>query len=238
MDGKAQDTTPAEPRLGDIVYEKIVARIVDGSLPVNERLPSEHQLAAMFGVSRPVLREALERLRQDGLIVSRRGSGSYVRRRPDALALHGVPAGSLADVRRFFEFRAGLEAAAAALAARNATPQDDIRIRAALVQLAAATRRGDLGIAEDMALHDAITDASGNRFHVEIRALYREKFAIGQSVTRELSRRRPPAWAQAVQDEHEAIVDAVAARDELGAAAAMRTHILNARNRMFRGVRE
>lgn len=91
-------------RFGDIIYEKIVGMIADGNFPVNERLPSEEKLAVMFGASRPVIREALEHLRGDGLIVSRKGSGSYVRQRPDSSVLKMVPVGSLADVQRFSNF--------------------------------------------------------------------------------------------------------------------------------------
>ncbi|MGO8658328.1 FadR/GntR family transcriptional regulator, partial [Rhizobium ruizarguesonis] len=62
-------------RFSDIIYEKIVGMIADGNFPVNERLPPETKLAADFGASRPVVREAIERLRADGLVVSRKGSG-------------------------------------------------------------------------------------------------------------------------------------------------------------------
>ncbi|MGO7888716.1 FadR/GntR family transcriptional regulator, partial [Rhizobium ruizarguesonis] len=75
--------------------EKIVGMIADGNFPVNELLPPETKLAADFGASRPFVREALERLRADGLVVSRKGSGSYVRQRPDSSMLKMVPVGSL-----------------------------------------------------------------------------------------------------------------------------------------------
>ncbi|MBM7328916.1 FadR family transcriptional regulator, partial [Agrobacterium sp. S2] len=121
-----------ETRLSDIIYEKIVGMISDGRFPVNERLPSEQNLASLFGASRPVVREALERLRNDELIVSQKGSGSYVRQQPDSSVLQQVPVGSLADVQRFFEFRAGLEASAAELAARNWQAADRVRIEQAI----------------------------------------------------------------------------------------------------------
>ena len=107
-----------EARRSGGIYEKIFERIVSGELAVNARLPSEADLARSCGVSRPVVREALARLREDGIIVSRQGSGSYVKRRPDSAILRFIPVSSIADVQRGFEFRAGLEGAAAALAAR------------------------------------------------------------------------------------------------------------------------
>ena len=87
-----------EGRLSGGIYEHIFERIVAGEFPGNARLPSETELALRLGASRPVVREALARLREDGVIVSRQGSGSYVRRRPDLAILRFVPVGSIADV--------------------------------------------------------------------------------------------------------------------------------------------
>lgn len=237
MDGQTA-TTPArsETRFSDIIYEKIVGMISDGRFPVNERLPSEQNLATLFGASRPVVREALERLRNDDLVVSRKGSGSYVRQRPDSSILQQVPVGSLADVQRFFEFRAGLESSAAELAARNWQMADRVRITEALGALERCLERGDLGAEEDFMLHEAIAVASGNQFHITVRTLFKPHFSIGQSVTRSLSLKRTPRHVREVQDEHTAIVEAIFARQEQAAHDAMKTHILMARARMFQGV--
>lgn len=226
----------AEPRFSDIIYEKIVGMIADGRFPVNERLPSEPNLAIMFGASRPVVREALERLRTDQLIVSRKGSGSYVRQRPDSSVLKHVPVGSLADVQRFFEFRAGLEAEAAELAARNWQAHDRIRILTKLAAIEHCLKIGELGAEEDQELHDAIAAASGNQFHVTVRDWFRPHFTVGMSLTRSLSLKRTPQHVRIVQDEHQAIVEAILARREAAAHDAMKIHILNARARMFQGV--
>jgi DNA-binding FadR family transcriptional regulator len=232
----ANVSSRGETRFSDIIYEKIVGMISDGRFPVNERLPAEQSLAELFGASRPVVREALERLRHDGLIVSRKGSGSYVRQRPDSSILQQVPVGSLADVQRFFEFRAGLEASAAELAARNWQAHDRVRIADALGALERCLERGDLGAEEDFALHDAIAVASANQFHISVRAMFKPHFAIGQSVTRSLSLKRTPRHVREVQDEHTAIVEAIFAREEQAAHDAMKNHILKARARMFQGV--
>ncbi|KKX33353.1 FadR/GntR family transcriptional regulator [Rhizobium sp. LC145] len=230
------DMGRAATRFSDIIYEKIVGMIVDGSFPVNERLPAEARLAETFGASRPVVREALERLRADGLVVSQKGSGSYVRQRPDSSMLTMVPVGSLADVQRFFEFRAGLEAEAALLAARNWQPADKDRISAALSAIEQCLRSGKLGAEEDQALHDAIARATDNQFHITVREWFRPHFAIGHSVTRSLSLKRTPDQIRSVQDEHAVIVEAIFARQETEAYQAMKAHILNARARMFQGV--
>lgn len=60
----------------DQVYGQIFGRIMTGHFPVGARLPSEAALSTTFKVSRPVVREALMRLQRDGLVESRKGSGS------------------------------------------------------------------------------------------------------------------------------------------------------------------
>ena len=87
-----QDTPDAlEGKLSGGIYAQIFERILAGEYPMNARLPAETELARRFGASRPVVREALARLREDGVIVSRQGSGSYVKRRPDSAILRFVP---------------------------------------------------------------------------------------------------------------------------------------------------
>ncbi len=101
----SRDIEPsAVGRLSGAVYERILALIVNGEFALNTRLPSEVSLSRQFGASRPVVREALARLREDKMIVSRQGSGSYVVRQPDHAVLRFAPAGSIADIQRFFEF--------------------------------------------------------------------------------------------------------------------------------------
>jgi len=67
----------ARKGLPDIVFERMLRAIKSGAYKPDERLPTEHDLATEFEVSRPVIREALRRLREQGLIYSRRGAGSF-----------------------------------------------------------------------------------------------------------------------------------------------------------------
>ena len=70
-----QDTR-RDPSRADQVHDRLLADIVAGTYPLQSRLPPEEVLAQTCGVSRPVLRMALARLREDGIITSRRGSGN------------------------------------------------------------------------------------------------------------------------------------------------------------------
>ena len=73
---------PAYQRLADMV----AGHLVDGQLPVRVRLPSERDLAAELGVSRTTVTSAYERLRADGFLVSRQGSGSWTTLPPQRAA--------------------------------------------------------------------------------------------------------------------------------------------------------
>lgn len=65
-------------KLSERVQAQLEEAILTGALKVNEQLPTEADLGASFGVSRTVIREALQRLEAQGLVQSRIGSGSYV----------------------------------------------------------------------------------------------------------------------------------------------------------------
>ncbi len=234
-DGRA-GASAGEARLSASVYERILALVMSGDFQMNDRLPSETDLARRFGASRPVVREALARLREDGVIVSRQGSGSYIVRKPDHAVLRFAPVGSIADIRACFEFRAEFESATAAVAAERRQPADIAAIRAAYEALEACVRDARLGVEEDIHLHEAVAEAAHNQYYTSVQASLRGPIARGMGVLRNLSLLRPAARLRLVQDEHRDIVTAIERRDARLARIAMRQHILNARDRMFEGV--
>lgn len=67
-----------QTKLSDIIVEQLEAMIVDGRLQAGQRLPSERDLAAQFDVSRPSLREAIQKLEAKGLVQRKQGGGTYV----------------------------------------------------------------------------------------------------------------------------------------------------------------
>jgi DNA-binding FadR family transcriptional regulator len=223
-------------RLSDAVYDGIVALISRGDFALNSRMPSEAKLSETFDASRPVVREALARLREDGVIVSRQGSGSYIRRQPDPAVLELAPVGSIADVQRCFEFRAGLEPVAAGLAALRWEPEDMDKIDACMAALEKCVMNGIIGTDEDNRLHEAIAEATHNKYHSSIQRQLRQHILAGMNITRSLSLRRTQKRVRLVQDEHVAVVEAMRRRDSEAAIEHMRSHILAARRRMFEGV--
>ncbi len=221
--------------LSDRAYETILAMIVNGEIPVGAKLPTEHVLSEQLEVSRPVLRQALKQLREDEVIVSRQGSGSFVRRRPDGAVLDFAPVGSIADIQRTFEFRAAVEGEAAYLAAKRWSEADMARMTAALDELDRCVRTGELGVEADEEFHAAICAASDNQYFVAARNSMRANILTGMNLTRNLSLTKPQDRLQLVQKEHYAIFDAIERRDAEAARLAMHSHVDNARKRVFEG---
>lgn len=224
-----------EPSLADEVYERLLADIVDGRHALSSRLPPEETLAQSLGVSRPVLRTALARLRDDGIIASRRGSGNYVTRRPDHSVMQFVPLGSVNDIQRCYEFRVDVESAAAAWAARRREAADLAAMEAAHAELDALAGRNELGVDADHALHHAIARATKNPFYASVLESLASQIAFGMKLSRALTLKGTPERQALVQSEHRAIIDAIAAQAPDRAAGAMRHHIGAARDRMFIG---
>ncbi|GHA43919.1 GntR family transcriptional regulator [Amylibacter ulvae] len=221
--------------LSDSVYERILAMIVSGEFPVGDKLPTEHALCSQLEVSRPVLRQALTQLRDDGVIVSRQGSGSFVQQRPEVAVLDFAPIGSIADIQRTFEFRAGIEGEAAYLAAQRRTENDVKRLYNALVELDRCVKEGELGVNADEAFHSAVCAASDNQYFLAARNSIKTNILTGMNLTRNLSLTKPQERLELVQQEHYKIYHAIEKRDQDGARDAMRAHVENARKRVFEG---
>ena len=229
---------PRRKKLGDLLYDEVLGLIMSGQYPVGARLPTETDLATRFDVSRPVVREALARLREDGLVVSRQGSGSYVNRQPVGAVLHFAQVGSVADIQRCFEFRADVEGGAAALAAQRWSDETLEELRNALARLDEVTEDRGLGVDADFNFHMAVARATANRFFVSTLASLQPHITFGMNLTRNLSLLRTQERLAAVKAEHHEIVEAIRTRNTDWAREAMQVHLANARRRIFEGTEE
>lgn len=219
--------------LADLAYEKIIAAVIDRRFPVNTRLPSENSLAAELGISRPVLRTALNRLKTDGVIASRRGSGNYVIRQPHQTVLQLSAPTSIADVQNSFKFRIGIEGEGTFHAALTWDSEQKLAIEDALSELQEAHKGREYCFREDFNFHIKIAEASNNPYFVSALKAVQEQtmFAIG--INRQLSIRRSNERLLEVDIEHKEICKRLFARDGNGAREAMREHLESARRRLF-----
>ena len=246
----AKPLSPADKdwKLSDRIYEQLKKLVSNGEFPDNAKLPTEMALSKLFGVSRPVIREALGRLRDEGIIYSRQGSGSFVMPRPEAV-LRFTPISSIADIDKCFEFRAEIEGSVAKLAAMHRHEEALREIKGALDTLNKSIETtGRLEGMADSRFHLAICKATKNSFFIllyeSIRSHIEFSINLGEDLNRNLSLIRPAERlkriqrSKLVQDEHTAIYEAIRDRDPERAQAAMVAHINNARRRVFQGTEE
>ncbi|SIT72241.1 FadR/GntR family transcriptional regulator [Edaphobacillus lindanitolerans] len=155
--------------LVDQVVAQMESLIDAGEWPVGERIPTEMELVAEFGVSRNTLREAVRALVHAGLLQSRQGSGTVVRSSSmlEAAIRKRV---DRADVLDTLEVRHALEREAARLAAIRRNPEDLEELQSALILCKDALVAGDAQryLTADLALHRAIVEASHNEVLIEL----------------------------------------------------------------------
>lgn len=224
--------------LAEVAHGQMRALIEDGSWSPRSRLPSETELARRFGMSRPVIRQALAKLREAGLIQSRQGSGSFVMEQMDAPDLApkqvSFPAiSSFADITAFASFREGMEGEIAAAAALNHT---ETQLQAILAVLERFADKKPLTAQpqDDFAFHLAVAEATGNPFFVNSLSSLRSQMLVGMDLIWNFSA-DSPAFRDTVYQHHQAIYAAITRRDDRAARKAMKDHLQWASARMFRG---
>jgi GntR family transcriptional repressor for pyruvate dehydrogenase complex len=218
--------------LSEQLADALAAGIREGQLPPGHRLPTESALVQRFGVSRAVVREALQRLKTLGLVESRQGSGAFVAA-PAQGRLELSVDGSLHAVIQMVEVRRALEAESAALAAARRTPAGLKRIKAALTAVDRAVRKGGDGVAEDVAFHAAIAEAAANPYLLATLA-YLNRFLLDATRVTRANEATRADLEQQVRDEHAAILAAIEAGDALAARLAGARHMVNAAERIGR----
>jgi GntR family transcriptional regulator, transcriptional repressor for pyruvate dehydrogenase complex len=223
------------PSMADKIYDRLLEDIISGVYALNSRLPPEAPLAVEMGVSRPVLRNALARLRDDGIITSQRGSGNYVARRPNQSVMEFVPLGSITDIQRCYEFRIDVESTAAYWAAKRRNDDDLAAMETAYAQIDKKYAVQDLGVEADLALHAAVANATRNPNYKSVLAALGKQISVGMNLSRSLTLTSPPERNVLVQAEHRKLIDAIRAQDAEAAQKAMHDHLSQAWERMFVG---
>lgn len=228
MNAKNAFGLPLKKRQGlpDELASIIIRRIEGGDFKLGDVLPSEQALAEIYQVSRTVVREALARLKYEGIIMSKRGSGPVVCSvAPQKGFPMEVDSESEAPLSSFFEFRMLMEGEAAALAAIRHTPEHAARFKEYLDAMSKALEEKTSGADPDYQFHCLIADASGNEYVSTFTKYLSTKIWMRVYSARGLSNKIRKR-AQRVFEEHTAIFEAIIARDPVAARAAAHAHLL------------
>ncbi|WP_132957165.1 FadR/GntR family transcriptional regulator [Rhizobium sp. BK251] len=222
-------------KLVDRVFNQLMERIRAGNYPPDSRLPGEHELASLLGVSRPIVRDALARLREQGIVYARQGAGTFV-------SAHGSPTTQLAyspvktiaDIQRCYEFRLTIEPAAAFFAAKRRDDAAIQKIASALADLREATSHQLHRADADFIFHRSVTEAANNHYYTASIDALKAHIAVGMHL-HGLSLLGPRQGLEQVFQEHNAIYKAIADGRAEDARDLMQTHLEGSRDRLFEG---
>jgi GntR family transcriptional repressor for pyruvate dehydrogenase complex len=209
------------------VSEEIIGQVRDlitsGRLKVGDRLPAERELAKTLQVGRSTVREAIRALESLGVLEARPGEGTFLVSNPsdkqfDPITAHAFS--SWENQRKLFEVRMVIEPDLAALAARRASFEQIVKMRATLQEQDAQVKAGESGIKADSAFHYLLAEAAGNdilyRIMDSLMDLLRE--------TREASLHTGDRSVRSMR-QHKALLRAIETRDPVAAERRMREHI-------------
>jgi GntR family transcriptional repressor for pyruvate dehydrogenase complex len=196
--------------------------IVNGKYKPGKQLPAGRDLSESFGVSITVVREALSRLKSDGLIASHQGKGVFVednaKARPFRLATAGESQGS---IRHIFELRMAVEMQAASLAAERRTRANLKAMQACLKVMEPSHGSFEQALASDIAFHLAIAEATQNPLIVNFMRFLQPHLYESISLARANSARKLETKIIVYKD-HCAIYEAIEAADPHRARLAAR----------------
>jgi GntR family transcriptional repressor for pyruvate dehydrogenase complex len=214
------------------VAEQLRSLILRGDLGPGERLPTEPELSAMFGVSRSTVREALRVLSSQNLVITTRGAlgGTAVALpEPEYIgefleASFGLMSGTDAvTVEQFLEIREQLEVPAASMAARRCTPAQLAAMHACLSDSAEDLDRADQ-FQGNATFHSLVLEATGNPLLSVI-----AKPIVGVLRGHFLREAAPKQFWRWVADDHQEIYDLIKAGADEEAGQAMQRHLTRLR---------
>jgi DNA-binding GntR family transcriptional regulator len=206
-----------EHSLATLAQQELERRIISGEIAAGTKL-NEVEVASALGVSRGPVREAFSALSQAGLVRVEKNRGVFVRQV------------SLEEANEFYEVRAALEGLIGKLAARRIAIDEIEQLRAVVrrMHMTQKSRRADEYFVLNVEFHDLLARAARNN---ALLANYRgvvNQLDLYRRATISRGQENIPLSTQ----EHEAIVEAVAARDEQRAEALLTEHVLASRARL------
>jgi GntR family transcriptional repressor for pyruvate dehydrogenase complex len=215
------------PSTRDRVVEHVRRLIESGGLKPGDRLPGERDLAHELGVSRPSVRSGLEALESMGVVVSRRGAGTFIADGPPDLGTE--PLSLLASLHGFtpaemFEARLVLEVGIAGLAARHAEGESLAAMAEEVTEMFASLEEPAAFLRHDVRFHRAVAAGCGNRVLAALMEMVAGQFYELRKETVERARNLRDS-----AEMHRRIFRAIRTRDADAARLAMAEHLESAR---------
>jgi DNA-binding FadR family transcriptional regulator len=223
------------PKLSEQVAHFLISEINKGTLSPGEHLPSEAVLSKKFNVSRTVIREALSKLKHDGLLESSQGSKARVAENGanKVFRMEELESLNLEEMGYLYEFRSILESEASALAAKRRNAENIEELEMLLQKLETAVEKGMAGTDDNIKFHKTVVKASQNPYISEFMNFLSGK--IYELVQSDRKHSEHIGLPRDVQQEHINIFNAIKEGDAPKARKATIIHLTNAAER--RGVK-
>ncbi len=230
-----QAEIPSVPRrrLHEDIVQRFHSLIRQGVFQHGTRLPSERMLAEQFKVSRSSVREAIRSLELQGLVVSKRGSGTFINTEDldSVVALIATTLSSGREtVKEIFEVRHLLEPQIAAVAAKRADAEEVRRLEEILEEQEKQIREGGTGVDADTAFHFALGSATRNSALVKVVSAVEDILRR----SRDLSLQEPGRPQRSLSS-HRQILNAVRDGNASAARQAMEHHLTTVEPAVFSG---
>jgi len=218
--------------LPSMVSEFIRAQILKGELSPGDKLPTEHELSELHDVSRVVVREAVARLRHEGLAVSRQGLGVFVASPKDSkfLTVNTEELSQPEDYRQLYALRKILESGAARLAAVQRDNHDLTLMKEKIRAMKSEKAYKNSYVDADIGFHHAVATATKNTFIGLFSSFVDSK--LKESISLALQSLDFELTVQISVAEHTEVYNQIKERNPEGAEKAMRVHLENSSKRL------
>ncbi len=215
-------------KVSDEVFEQMQNLLAEGEWKTGERLPSENELAEMFGVSRITVRQALQRLALLGLIETRLGEGSFVKEIEPGNNMNALIPAILfnrEEMEQVLEFREIIEVESAKLAAQRATDEDIETLKKLWQKMKESEGKPVKFSQADLAFHMKVGEMTRNDFVIKTQGILRSTLqeAMNENIER-------MGYEPGIRY-HGEMIKAFEARDSKYALQLMKEHL--AHNRSF-----
>ncbi len=220
-------------RISDQLYSDLLNSILVGEFSEHGKLPTETVLARDYGISRTTVRVALTRLKKEGFVSSRQGSGTVVGYLQNASALPFTSDEHLIDLEKCFECRIVLEPEIAGIVSQRRTDEEIVYFNTHIAALTKLIQTEAAHTAEDTEFHLRLASLSGNKFFESIMVGLRPHILFGMNLIKIIPQTARDIHTQQSLEEHQKIVDALIAGDQSKAKSSMQDHLKNSRQRIF-----
>lgn len=220
--------------LSTVVFEGLLDQIRSGKLGPGAQLPTEADLCQQFEVSRTVVREAVARLRSEGLVVPRQGKGVFVSEAPlGSFSIPDQDLEALPQTIALLELRLAVEVEAAGLCAERCSPAEARAIREEMERVDAAhPDPASTRVHYDREFHLLIARGTHNPQMIDFLTYLGQQIGPRLQLGYLISAAVTDEYFDRIHEEHSEIVQAIERRDARGARAAMRRHLINSLERL------